>query len=148
MRAMTAADIDAVCAIEQAVQAYPWTRGNFSDALQHGYLCCVDEHAGEIRSYAILMPLVDEAELLTIGVAEHWQRQGLGKAMLLDILHQARQRQLRCVFLEVCSSNQAALLLYLHNEFIQIGQRRGYYQNAQGSEDALVMACDLSENHE
>lgn len=148
MRAMTAADLDAVCAIEQTVQPYPWTRGNFSDALAHGYLSCVDEWAGEIRSYAILLPLLDEAELLTIGVAAHWQRQGLGKAMLHEMLQQARQRQMRCVFLEVRSSNQSALMMYLGSGFLQIGLRRGYYQNAQGSEDALVMACDLSEKHE
>ena len=43
MRAMTLADVDAVLSIELEVQAYPWTRGNFVDALSHGYVCCVDE---------------------------------------------------------------------------------------------------------
>ena len=38
MRAMTQADVDAVLAIEQAVQRFPWTRGNFADALNSGYL--------------------------------------------------------------------------------------------------------------
>jgi len=34
----------------------------------------VDEMAGEIRSYAILMPVVDEVEVLNIGVALAQQR--------------------------------------------------------------------------
>ena len=38
MRAMTLADVDAVLGIELAVQAYPWMRGNFIDALDHGYV--------------------------------------------------------------------------------------------------------------
>ena len=69
MRAMTLADVDRVLNIEQAVQAYPWTYGNFTDALNHGYECCVDEQGDEIRGYAVLMLVLEEAELLNIAVA-------------------------------------------------------------------------------
>ncbi|MDZ4203152.1 MAG: ribosomal protein S18-alanine N-acetyltransferase [Gallionella sp.] len=141
MRAMCETDIDTVFAIERAVQAYPWTRGNFSDSLANGYLCLVDEAEGELRGYAILMPLVDEAELLTIGVAPAQQRKGLGRAMLGEMLALARERDMRRVFLEVRSSNTAAIALYRSAGFAEIGLRRAYYQNAGGREDALVMAC-------
>lgn len=144
MRAMAQADVDAVLAIEQAVQAYPWTRGNFTDALDNGYICRVDEkESGEIRGYAILMPLIDEAELLTIGVAAAQQRQGLGRAMLGEMLEVARGKNMRRVFLEVRPSNVAAIALYRSAGFSEIGVRRGYYQNANGSEDAITMACEL-----
>lgn len=144
MRAMTQADVDAVLAIEQAVQRFPWTRGNFADALNSGYLCRVDETAeGGIRGYAILMPAADEAELLTIGVAQAEQRKGLGRAMLAEMLDIARTKQLRRVFLEVRPSNTAAIAMYRSAGFGEIGVRHGYYQNANGSEDALVMACEL-----
>ena len=142
MRAMTQDDVDAVLAIEQAVQRFPWTRGNFADALNSGYLCCVDEtEEGGIRGYAILMPVADEAELLTIGVAQAEQRKGLGRAILAEMLNMARERNMQRVFLEVRSSNVAAIALYRSAGFSQVGLRRGYYQNADGSEDALVMAC-------
>ena len=142
LRAMTRADVDAVLAIEQAVQRFPWTRGNFTDALDSGYLCRVDEtEEGGIRGYAILMPVVDEAELLTIGVAQAEQRKGLGRAILAEMLNMARARNMKRVFLEVRSSNVAAIALYRSAGFSQVGLRRGYYQNADGSEDALVMAC-------
>lgn len=144
MRAMTPDDVDAVLEIELAVQAYPWTRGNFTDALGHGYLCSVDEADGEIRGYAVLMPVLDEAELLNIGVAAKHQRKGLGRAMLLEILDIAREMNMRLVYLEVRASNAAALALYRSAGFIGIGVRRGYYQNANGSEDAVTMACELS----
>ena len=143
MRAMTLADVNAVLGIELAVQAYPWTRGNFIDALDHGYVCRVDERQNEIRGYAVLMPVLDEAELLTIGVAEGQQRQGLGRAMLREMLELAREKNMRRVFLEVRSSNNAALALYRSSGFGEIGVRRGYYQNANGSGDALTMACEL-----
>lgn len=145
MRPMTEADVDAVSAIEQAVQPYPWTRGNFSDSLANGYLCRVDETDEGVRGYAILMPVMDEAELLTIGVAAAQQRKGLGRAMLGEMLALARERNMRRVFLEVRPSNTAAVALYRSAGFTQVGVRRGYYQNSNGSEDALVMACDLTQ---
>ncbi|OGS99259.1 MAG: ribosomal-protein-alanine N-acetyltransferase [Gallionellales bacterium RIFCSPLOWO2_12_FULL_59_22] len=145
MRAMARDDVDAVLAIEQAVQRFPWTRGNFADALNCGYDCRVDEvDNGAIRGYAILMPVADEAELLAIGVAQAEQRKGLGSAMLAGMLDMAREKNLRRVFLEVRASNDAAIALYRRAGFGEIGLRRDYYQNASGSEDALVMACELT----
>jgi len=132
MRAMTLGDVDAVLAIEQAVQHYPWTRGNFADALDNGYICRVDEKGGEIRGYAILMPVIDEAELLTIGVAAAQQR------------NEARKKNMRRMFLEVRPSNAAAIALYRSVGFSEIGVRRDYYKSANGSADAITMACELT----
>lgn len=136
---MTLADVDAVLAIEQVVQPYPWTRGNFCDALSSDYLCYVDEEAGELRGYAVLMPGVGEAELLNIGVAAAYQRKGLGRAMLAAMLAVAAELNLARVFLEVRASNLAAIALYRSTGFLQVGVRRGYYRNTNGCEDALVM---------
>ena len=143
MREMTLSDVAAVCAIEQQVQPQPWTQGNFSDALRSGYRCVVDEIDSEIVSYAVLMPVVDEAELLTIAVAPSQQRNGLGGLMLREIIASAAAQQLRKIFLEVRVSNAAAIALYRASGFVEIGLRRGYYQNAEGREDALLMACEL-----
>lgn len=143
MRDMTLADADAVSAIEQVVQPFPWTRGNFSDALNSGYRCVVDEVQGEIASYAVLMPVLDEAELLTIGVAATRQRKGLGRAMLMAMMRWARQNEMKRIFLEVRVSNLAAIALYRAAGFVEIGTRRGYYHNQLGREDALAMACEI-----
>jgi [ribosomal protein S18]-alanine N-acetyltransferase len=144
MRPMSPDDVDAVLRIEWEVQAYPWTYGNFFDALSHGYVCRVDEEGGEIRGYAVLRPIVDEAELLNIGVAARQQRKGLGRAILLEMLDLACKMNMLRVFLEVRPSNVAALALYRSTGFDEIGVRRGYYQNAKGSEDAITMACKLT----
>ena len=143
MRSMTQADVDEVLRIEEAVQAYPWTRGNFIDALARGCICCVKEQGGEVRGYVILMPLLDEAELLNIGVVTVQQRKGLGHAMLLEIFDVAREKNMHTLFLEVRASNAAALALYRSAGFGEIGLRRDYYQNVNGSEDAITMACKL-----
>ena len=144
MRAMTLADVDRVLHIEQTVQAYPWTCGNFTDALNHGYECRVDAQDDEIRAYAVWMPVLDEAELLNIAVAAGQQRKGLGGSILREILNTAGKKNTRRVFLEVRPSNVAAIALYRSVGFAEIGIRRGYYQRDQGKEDALMMACDLT----
>jgi ribosomal-protein-alanine N-acetyltransferase len=144
MRAMTIDDVDTVLDIERSVQAYPWTRGNFIDALNCGYVCRLDEQDGEIRGYALLRPVLDEAELLNIGVAAGHQCKGLGRSILREMLDFARAMKMRRVFLEVRSCNTAALALYRSTGFGEIGVRRGYYQNANGSDDAITMAYDLS----
>lgn len=148
MRDMTLADVDAVWAIEQAVQPYPWSRGNFTDALSSGYRCVVDEVAGQIVSYAVLMPVVDEAELLNIAVAATQQRKGRGRAMLTTQQQWARQQGMQRIFLEVRVSNLAAIALYRAMGFAEIGVRRAYYQNALGREDAMAMACVLNDEEQ
>jgi [ribosomal protein S18]-alanine N-acetyltransferase len=143
MREMILSDVAVVCAIENLVQPHPWTQGNFSDALRSGYRCLVDEIDSEIVSYAVLMPLLDEAELLTIAVAPSQQRNGLGGLMLRAVIDVAREKNMRKIFLEVRVSNAAAIALYRANGFVEIGLRRGYYQHTNGREDALLMACEL-----
>ena len=124
MRAMTLEDVDKVFAIEQEVQAYPWTRGNFVDALGHGYVCRVDEDDGKIRGYAVLRPVLDEAELLNIGVSALLQHKGLGRAMLCEMLDAAREQDFCRVFLEVRASNTAAIALYRSLGFGEIDPYR------------------------
>lgn len=145
MRDMLLADVDAVCAIEQVVQPYPWSRGNFTDAMASGYCCRVEEVAGRLVSYAVLMPVMDEAELLNIGVAASAQRKGLGRAMLAEQMAWARMHGMQRIFLEVRVSNLPAIALYRKLGFTEIGMRRGYYLSASGKEDALIMASELND---
>ncbi len=144
IRDMTAADVNAVWAIEQAVQGYPWTRGNFNDALQAGYVARVWLNNEVIQGFMVWFPLPDEAELLNIGVAMAQQRQGVARALLADMLTTARLQNRQRVFLEVRVSNTPAIALYCQTGFAVAGERRHYYKNALGSEDALVMVCELT----
>lgn len=139
IRTMTASDVDAVLAIEQAVHAHPWTRGMFTDALASGYQGWVDEQHGTLRAYAVLLPGVDEAELLTLGVASSCQRQGLASDLMRWLESQARARNFARLCLEVRPSNTAALALYRKAGFVEIGRRRDYYPAAHGREDAILM---------
>jgi ribosomal-protein-alanine N-acetyltransferase len=86
----------------------------------------------------------DEAEILSIGVAPEWQRRGVGRRMVEGLVRAARRAEVRRLFLEVASDNQAAIALYKGLGFAAAARRKGYYQRAAGkSADALVLALDL-----
>lgn len=143
LRDMTAGDLDAVTLMEQEIHAYPWTLGNFKDALDAGYVCKVCESEGDVAGYLVLMPALDEMELLDIGIAAAHQRQGWGRKLLHEALGIARQRNMVRMLLEVRPTNIAALRLYERAGFSEIGRRRGYYPAVTGREDAIMMECRL-----
>ena len=93
--------------------------------------------------YAVLMPAVDEVHLLNISIDTEYQRQGVGAALLDEMLHVARGLNVQRVILEVRPSNLAALGLYRQAGFSELAVRRGYYPAANGREDAMVMEYRL-----
>lgn len=143
-RPMTEADLPRVHRIELASYEHPWTLGNFADSLQAGYSMWVCEAAGEIIGYYALMVAAGEAHLLNLTIAPMWRRHGLGRDLLEHCLARACDHHADSVFLEVRTSNTAAIGLYHSSGFIDLAVRRGYYPARGGREDALIMKKDLS----
>jgi ribosomal-protein-alanine N-acetyltransferase len=95
--------------------------------------------------FALVQIIPPEAELLTIAVSPDAQGKGHGRALLASVMAQARIAGATRLFLEVAADNHAALALYRSTQFIQTGQRRGYYQRTGGvAVDAITFGCDLS----
>ncbi|MEC9122035.1 MAG: ribosomal protein S18-alanine N-acetyltransferase [Pseudomonadota bacterium] len=84
----------------------------------------------------------DEAEIIDIRVVERFRRTGIGESLLTQSFEKLRLSKIRSVFLEVRSSNTAALALYKKLGFAMMGRRENYYKTAAGREDALTMRCD------
>lgn len=139
---MQEADVDTALAIETAVAAFPWSRGNFTDCLKAGYSGWVLRRGtadGEVVGFAMLMMAVDEGHLLNLGVALDYQRLGLGSRLLDQVLTRTQASGGNSLMLEVRPSNDKALALYRRYGFNEIGRRKGYYPAAVGREDALVL---------
>ena len=142
-RRMSAADLDAVMAIENVIYTHPWTRGNFVDSLNAGYHCWVADRGGAIVGYCVVAVAANEAHLLNLSVAAAWQRMGLGGAMLRFAINLAKERAAQRIFLEVRASNVAARALYVRSGFREVGTRHGYYAAHGGREDARVLELAL-----
>lgn len=139
LRPMTEADLPRIHRIELASYEYPWSPGNFADSLSAGYSMWVREAEGEIIGYYALMAAAGEAHLLNLTIAPIWRRHGLGRDLLEHCLMRACDHRAESLFLEVRTSNAAAIALYHSNGFVDLAVRRGYYPARIGREDAVIM---------
>jgi ribosomal-protein-alanine N-acetyltransferase len=142
---LTVVDLGAVLAIENAAYEFPWTRGNFIDALAAGnHAQGLRDAAGTLCAYCVAMAGVQEMHLLNLTVAPPYQHRGLARLMLDALVAASGAADARWLWLEVRESNQRAQAVYRRYGFEPIGVRRGYYPAAGGQrEDAIVMrlAC-------
>ena len=143
IRPMRTDDLDAVCAIEDYVYDFPWSRGIFNDCLLAGYSCVVLEGNGEVMGYAIMSAAAAEGHILNLCINSHLRCQGRGRKLLDYLLARAAALNMERLFLEVRPSNTAAIALYDSAGFDRLGTRRGYYQALDGREDALVFVREF-----
>jgi [ribosomal protein S18]-alanine N-acetyltransferase len=148
LRDMVMEDVPAVMALER--ELFPddaWTPDMFTSDLRRPglrtrYLVAQDETA--ITGYVgMLFPGGDEADVLTLAVAQaHWG-EGIGTALLEALFSESASRGCTQVFLEVRADNPRAQNLYTRNGFTEVGVRKGYYQPS--GADAIVMRKDLNQ---
>ena len=140
---MTPGDVPAVAAVERASYPFPWSEGIFRDCLRVGYLCRVADLDGEVVAYGVVAMGAGEAHILNLCVRGDLRGRNIGRQMLMLLIERSRQAGMEAVFLEVRPSNPHAIALYQSVGFGQVGLRKGYYQAADGREDALVLKLDL-----
>ena len=146
LRPMTEADLDPVAELEIAVfgQQEAWSRQMLAGELAQQpasryYLVAEDEDG--IAGYAGLLGAGWQGDVLTLAVATSRWGRGIGSALLVALLAEARRRGCTEVFLEVRTDNFRAQELYTRHAFTQVGIRRGYYQPS--GADAMVMRRSL-----
>ncbi|MFQ9359428.1 MAG: GNAT family N-acetyltransferase [Anaerobutyricum hallii] len=65
------------------------------------------------------------------------EKKGIARKLLKQLLEEAKKQNLHRIYLEVRASNIAAVTLYEHAGFKEVGQRKNYYDNPR--EDAILM---------
>tara|TARA_R100001163_G_C5058718_1_gene195352 strand:+ start:942 stop:1508 length:567 start_codon:yes stop_codon:yes gene_type:complete len=98
------------------------------------------DSSGDPVGFILARIVLDEAEILSIGVPPNWRKAGIGRALLTAALDQVQEKGANKVFLEVGKDNPAAVALYTDMAFKQVGLRKKYYRRSDGALiDALVM---------
>lgn len=145
IRPLSAQDLPAVLRIQDAIfRDSAWTANDYACSIQEpgGLALAAEKNEADSRHLAGFLAarsVLDEAELLNLAVDPACQRSGIGRALLREALRMLASRGVQKLYLEVRSSNQAALGLYYSEGFTLQSIRRGYYSNP--SEDALVFSC-------
>ena len=99
--------------------------------------CCLVARArAQVVGYGAVLQQLDEAHVTDLAVAAGWRRQGVGTALLEELVRRVRERGALAVTLEVRAGNTAAQELYRRRGFVVEGRRRGYYPDG---EDALIL---------
>ena len=82
--------------------------------------------------------------MFNIAVDPAFQRRGLGRALLEQVIDEVEKRGVVTLWLEVRASNVAAIALYESLGFNEATIRRNYYPTVDGREDAIIMALPIS----
>ncbi|MDJ0318754.1 GNAT family N-acetyltransferase [Arthrobacter antibioticus] len=145
---MVANDVDFITALDKTLFGVDsWPRSMFVGELRQPetrrYIIAEVpsgvEHQGrnaQIAGYAGLMCVPPIGDIQTIGVLPEFEGRGIARAMLDELVDEARRRGAADVMLEVSSTNPRAQRLYLRYGFEHIHTRRRYYRD--GS-DGLIM---------
>ena len=143
IRPMTETDVPSVGAVERAAYQFPWSEGIFRDCVRVGYECRVATLEHAVIAYSVMSVGAGESHILNLCVAEDFRGRGIGKRLLSYMVDRAASLGMDEAFLEVRPTNAAAISLYRSLGFEQVGVRRGYYQAADGREDAAVFRLGL-----
>lgn len=150
VRAAEVADCDLLSEIHADAFRRGWSEAEFEALLvQEGVHALVAEHGrwGRRRKAAgfILFRIVaDEAEILSVAVAQACRRRGIARALMEEALRHLYREHVRVLHLEVEDGNSAALGLYAAFRFEEAGRRQNYYQQPGGERrGALLMRLAL-----
>ncbi len=138
IREMQIDDLEQVISIEERLFSKPWTlNGFFSFFVREDALFLVAEEGGEILGYCGVLTALDQGDVLNVGVRPDLQGQGIGRRLVGALIKKMDERGVSSLYLEVRTSNQAAIGLYEASGFKEVGRREGYYEAPK--EDAVLM---------
>lgn len=129
-----------------------WNRRQVADALSlpNTHALVIDADGALIRpgsdggraaaGFVLTRHVLDEEELLLIGIIPGCRRRGLGEALILRLIEAASTRGIARIYLEMRRGNPA-VSLYRKLGFEPIGERPNYYRMANGERvDAITFA--------
>ena len=141
IRQATVEDLAQISAIENNTSAYPCSNQQLHDCIESSYLLLGDNR---LLGFAVIVTVEKQAELHNIAIDPQEQGNGLG-SLFLTALVAGLPATVEQFYLEVRVSNYRAIRLYHQLGFNKIAERKDYYRNGLGREDAIIMAkqCKL-----
>lgn len=142
---LDASYIPPIVEIERIHQGAPWSNRSFENELVNPHaIFLVGIEKGEVLAYGGIWMVVDEAHVTNVMVVPKARRQGIGRQLMLQLLHAGKNKGMSCSTLEVRVSNLGAIELYKSLGYIEVAVRKAYYPDNQ--EDAVIMwLYDLTE---
>ena len=132
----------ALAEIEKACFHAPWSEAMLREELGKG-IFLVAERDGQVVGYVGCQTVLDEGYITNVAVSPDCRRQGVGRALIAELVQRARAQGLSFVTLEARASNAPAIALYEGAGFVRVGVRKNFYTAP--TEDAVLMTLFLKE---
>ena len=132
----------ALAEIEKACFHAPWSEAMLREELGKG-IFLVAERDGQAIGYVGCQTVLDEGYITNVAVSPDCRRQGVGRALIAELVQRARAQGLSFVTLEARASNAPAIALYECAGFVRVGVRKNFYTAP--TEDAVLMTLFLKE---
>lgn len=142
-------DMDAIGArkaaeLEKRCFSSPWELEEYEKSRQREDFSCLCAYiGGEFSGFLMAFHVLDECHLLDIATEEKFRRQGVGAALIRELMKRAGEKDGSVIYLEVREKNQAARGLYEKLGFSPVGKRKDYYKYP--TDDAVLYTLTLGE---
>ncbi|NDL67633.1 tRNA (adenosine(37)-N6)-threonylcarbamoyltransferase complex dimerization subunit type 1 TsaB [Anaerotalea alkaliphila] len=138
IRPLEEGDLEGIALLEREAFSTPWSREAFEKELHSPQSrMLVAEKGGSLLGYAGLWKVLDEGHFTNVAVRKESRGQGVGKALVQELISRGEEEGLESFTLEVRRSNGPALGLYESCGFAVEGIRKEYYMEP--TEDALLL---------
>lgn len=141
IREMTLSDLDEISNVLTTEFDDFWNASTLESELKNPFskyiIARIDN---EIVGFAGVIDTVDQLEITNIVVKKTFRKNGIGNALLTELINLAKESGKEEITLEVNNTNLIAIKLYEKNGFKNIGFRKKYYNN---TDDANIMTLKL-----
>ena len=133
-------DIEKAAELEKECFSSPWSKKGFACAINEGlsYFISARNEAGDFLGYAGMYSAADEGYIYNIAVGKQYRSQGVGTALLQNLLEYSKEHGLSFLSLEVRTSNLNAIKFYKKLGFKELGVRKNFYDFPK--EDGIIMS--------
>ncbi|CCO24585.1 ribosomal protein S18-alanine N-acetyltransferase [Maridesulfovibrio hydrothermalis] len=123
--------------LESSCFDYYWTEEQFRLGLEkNAFYVLGYVEKGILVGYLAYSLVLEEMEVLNLGVHPDFRRSGIGRSLMLDLMQRCREMNIKRGLLDVKETNHPAIALYESLGFVQVGIRKKYYPDTK--EDALL----------
>ena len=124
-----------------------WTKTQWERELTDSKRICIgvmDIENQKLLGLCSAWLVMDEIQITSIAIHPSFQRKGLGKLLLSDLIKRTNSLLTNQIYLEVKDTNEPAKAFYNSMGFKIIGNRHNFYKDGN---DALIFKKQLNKNH-
>ena len=130
--------IPAVAEMEKLCFSDPWSVNSITSELNNPLsLWLVAMDGDKLVGYVGSQSVLGWSDMMNLAVLPEYRRQGVGEALVSELIKKLKEQKNTCLTLEVRVSNNPAIGLYEKMGFVQVGRRPNYYHSPR--EDAWIM---------